>query len=66
MANERTLYVVVDYTDARGSHSRGDTVVFAAEDREASELLHRGVLSTKPVRRSAGQSSGRSRKGENE
>lgn len=60
---ERTLYVVVDYTDAKGSeHKRGESVKYAKDDREGSELLRRGVLSAKPVRREAGESSGRSRK----
>lgn len=58
---DRTLYVQVAYTDARGGeHKRGDSVTYAMADREGSELLRRGVLSTKPVRREAGQSSGRS------
>lgn len=57
---DRTLYVAVDYTDAQGEHTRGDSVTYAVGDREGSELLRRGVLSTKPVRREAGQSSGRS------
>lgn len=61
MAKERTLYVQVDYTDSHGvEHTRGDSVTFAVGDPEGSELLRRGVLSAKPVRRSAGQSSGRS------
>jgi hypothetical protein len=54
---ERTLYVLVDYTDEKGAeHKRGDSVTFATGDKEGSELLFRGVLSTRPVRRSAGES----------
>jgi hypothetical protein len=61
---ERTLYVQVDYTNAQGrEYKRGDSVAFAVGDREGSELLRRGVLSTKPVRREAGQSSGRRGRG---
>jgi hypothetical protein len=60
----RTLYVQVGYTDAQGfEHQRGDSVTFDVADREGSELLRRGVLSVKPVRREAGQSSGRSGRG---
>lgn len=61
--DQRTLYVVVDYTDAQGEHKRGDSVTYESDDREGSELLRRGVLSSKPVRREAGQSSGRSGRG---
>jgi hypothetical protein len=50
----RTLYVLVDYKDRTGTHTRGEAVQFTPDDREANELLHRGVLSTKPVRRQAG------------
>lgn len=67
MAEERTLYVLVEYTDRTGArHQRGESVTFARDDREGSELLQRGILSVKPVRRAAGESSGRSRKGEKE
>jgi len=66
MAEQRTLYVQVDYTDAHGEHKRGDSVTFAVDDKEGSELLRRGVLSAKPVRRTAGQSSGRSGRGKTE
>lgn len=51
----RTLYVLVDHIDATATHIRGDAVQFAPDDREADELLRRGVLSTKPVRRQAGE-----------
>jgi hypothetical protein len=51
----RTLYVLVDYKDRQGTHQRGETVQFTPDDREANELLHRGVLGTKPVRRQAGE-----------
>lgn len=51
----RTLYVLVDYKDRTTTHTQGDAVQFTADDREADELLHRGVLSTKPVRRQAGE-----------
>lgn len=61
---DRTLYVVVDYTDAQGvEHSRGDSVTYPVADRDGNELLRRGILSSKPVRREAGQSSGRSGRG---
>jgi hypothetical protein len=61
---DRTLYVVVDHIDAQGNErTRGDSVTYAVDDREGSEMLRRGVLSTKPVRREAGQSSGRSERG---
>lgn len=64
---ERTLYVQVDYTDAKGAkHSRGESVTYATSDKDGMELLRRGVLSVKPVRRSAGGASGRSRKGDKE
>lgn len=64
---ERTLYVQVDYIDSNGAeHKRGESVKFAKGDKEGSELLRRGVLATKPVRRAAGESSGRSRKGDKE
>jgi hypothetical protein len=62
---ERTLYVLVDYTDnQKVVHAVGESVKFAKDDREANELLRRGVLSPKPVRRSAGGSPGRSKKGD--
>jgi hypothetical protein len=51
----RTLYVLVDYTDTTGTHQRGEAVQFAPDDREANALLHRGVLSPRPVRRQAGE-----------
>jgi hypothetical protein len=61
---DRTLYVQVDFTDSQGNeHKRGDSVTYAVGDQDGSELLRRGVLSTKPVRREAGQSSGRSGRG---
>jgi hypothetical protein len=64
---DRTLYVLVDFTDAQGTeHKRGDSVTYAAGDREGSELLRRGVLSAKPVRREAGQSSRRGGRGKEE
>lgn len=50
----RTLYVLVDYTDGRLVHTRGEAVQYLATDREADALLHRGVLSPKPVRRQPG------------
>lgn len=50
----RTLYVLVEYTDGRNTHQRGTAVQFAPDDREADALLHRGILSPKPVRRQAG------------
>lgn len=50
----RTLYVLVDYHDRTGNHTRGEAVQFAPDDREADELLLRGVISPKPVRRQAG------------
>lgn len=51
----RTLYVLVDYTDTTGTHKRGEAVQFTPDDREANELLHRGIVSPKPVRRQAGE-----------
>lgn len=51
----RTLHVLVDYTDPSGAHQRGESVQFATDDREAGELLRRGILSTKSVRRQAGE-----------
>jgi hypothetical protein len=47
----RTLYVLIDYTDGRNHHQRGTAVQFHPDDRQADELLHRGVLSIRPVRR---------------
>jgi hypothetical protein len=51
----RTLYVLVDYTDATATHTRGEAVQFTPDDPEANELLRRGVLSPKPIRRQAGE-----------
>lgn len=65
MAEERTLYVQVDYIDAKKvPHKRGESVKYPVSDTEATELVRRGVLSSKPVRRAAGESGGRSRKGD--
>jgi hypothetical protein len=50
----RTFYVLVEYTDGRTVHSRGTTVQYDTADRQADELLRRGVLSTRPVRRQPG------------
>lgn len=50
----RTLYVLVTYTDRQGTYERGQAVQFHPHDREAAELLRRGILSPKPVRRQAG------------
>lgn len=51
----RTLYVLVDYSpDRHTTHTRGTAVQFQPGDRQADELLHRGILSTRPVRRQAG------------
>lgn len=52
---QRTLYVLVDYKDRTGSHTRGEALQFPQGDREADELLRRGVLATRPVRRQAGE-----------
>lgn len=61
---ERTLYVVVDYKGPDGvDHTRGESVTFAEGDRLPSELLQRGVLSTKPVRREPGSADARSKDG---
>ncbi len=58
----RTLYVQVDYKDHEGvDHTRGDSVQYAKGNPEGSELVRRGVLSVKPVRRQAGEG-GRDRK----
>lgn len=52
----RTLYVQVDYKDHEGvEHARGDSVQYPKSHREGSELVRRGVLSAKPVRREAGE-----------
>jgi hypothetical protein len=51
----RTLYVLVDYKDRTGTHARGEVLQFPQGDREADELLRRGVLSTRPIRRQAGE-----------
>lgn len=51
----RTLYVLVEFTDGHNTHQRGTALQYAPDDRQADELLHRGVLSTKPVRRQAGE-----------
>lgn len=51
----RTLYVLVPYTDRQGTYERGQAVQFRPHDREAGELLRRGVLSPKPIRRQAGE-----------
>lgn len=51
----RTLYVLVDYKDRTGTHTRGEALQFPQDDKEADALLHRGVLSPKPLRRQAGE-----------
>ncbi len=67
MSEMRTLYVQVDYKDHAGvDHARGDSVQYAKGDTEGSELLRRGVLATKPVRRQAGEGGRRGRRGEAE
>lgn len=59
----RTYYVQIDYIDAQGvEHARGASVKYPKDDREGPELLRRGVLSAKPVRKD----SGRVRKGDAE
>lgn len=64
---DRTLYVQIDFIDSKGAeHKRGESMKFGKDDKEGSELLRRGVLAAKPVRRAAGESSGRSRKGDKE
>jgi hypothetical protein len=63
----RTLYVQVDYTDHLGTdHVRGDSVQYQKSDREGSELVRRGVLSMKPVRRQAGEGGRRNTTGDTE
>jgi hypothetical protein len=59
MTDTRTLYVLVNYTDHAATHQRGESVQFTTDDREADELLRRGVLTTHPVRRQAGENSAR-------
>lgn len=51
----RTLYVLVDYKDTTGTHTRGEAVQFHQDNRDANELLRRGILSPKPVRRQPGE-----------
>lgn len=52
----RTLYVQVDYKAADGTeHEAGSSVQYKVSDREALELLRRGVLSKTPVRRRGGE-----------
>lgn len=53
----RTLYVLVDYTTDGGTttHTRGESVQFTPDDHEPDELLLRGILTTKPVRRQPGE-----------
>lgn len=47
----RTLYVLVDFTDAsRVHHRRGDAIEYKVSDREGADLLRRGILSLRPVR----------------
>lgn len=59
----RTYYVQIDYIDDRGvEHKRGESVKYPLADIEGPELLRRGVVSTKPVRKD----SGRVRKGDGE
>ena len=63
----RTLYVQVDYKDHEGvDHSRGDSVQYPKGDTEGSELIRRGVLSSKPVRRQAGEGGRRGKRGDAE
>lgn len=50
----RTLYALVDYTDATGTHTQGDAVQYPTDDRDANGLILRGILSPRPVRRQAG------------
>lgn len=52
----RTLYALVDYTDHTGhAHTRGTAVQYPVTDRQASELLRRGVLGSRPPRRQPGE-----------
>jgi hypothetical protein len=60
MSEPRELYVVVDYKDPEGVlHLRGESVTVTTDDEVASELLYRGILSTAPLRRQAGENSER-------
>lgn len=48
----RTYYVQIDYIDAKGvEHARGESVKYPKDDKQGPELLRRGVLSAKPVRK---------------
>ena len=59
MPEQRMLYVHVEYRDREGVHSRGSTIAASSDDRVVRELVYRGIVSDRPVRREAGQNSSR-------